>query len=59
MKAYVITTGAIFGLLTVVHLLRIITEDLHLATNPLYVLITAAAAALGIWAWWLVRSSKR
>ena len=34
MKAYVMTTGAVFGLLTLVHLLRIIVEGLHLAKGP-------------------------
>ena len=38
MKAYVITTGAVFGLLTVAHLFRIVTENRHLATDPVYLL---------------------
>jgi hypothetical protein len=58
MKAYVITTGAVFGLLTVAHLLRIVTEDSQLATNPVYILITVASAALCIWAWYVLRRSK-
>ncbi|MDQ6652788.1 MAG: hypothetical protein M3Y84_08580 [Acidobacteriota bacterium] len=59
MKAYVMTTGAVFGLLTLVHLLRILAEGLHLATDPLYVLITIAAASLSFWAWRLLRPSTR
>ncbi len=59
MKAYVITTGAVFGLLTVAHLLRIVTEDPHLATDPVYILITVASAALGFWAWHVLRRSNR
>jgi hypothetical protein len=55
MKAYVMTTGAVFGLLTLVHLLRIIVEGLHLATDPLYILITVAAGGLCLWAWRLLR----
>jgi hypothetical protein len=58
MKAYVMTTGAVFGLLTLVHLLRIIVEP-HFATEPLYLLITVAAASLSLWAWRLVRISTR
>jgi uncharacterized membrane protein len=47
MRAYVITTGAVFGLLAVAHVLRIIREDPGLATtDPFYVAITAAAAGL-------------
>ena len=59
MKAYLITTGAVFGLLTVVHLWRIIVEGLHLATEPVYVLITLAAASLCVWALLLLRRSTR
>jgi len=58
MKAYVITTGAVFALLTLGHLLRIIVEGPHLAKDPVWVLITVAAAALCLWAWRLVRLSK-
>jgi len=50
MKTYVMITGAIFGLLTVVHIWRAIAEETHLATDPWYVLITLASAALCIWA---------
>ncbi len=58
MKAYVMTTGAVFGLLTLVHLLRLIVER-HLATDPLYILITVAAASLCVWAWRVLRLSTR
>ena len=50
MKTYVTTTGAVFGLLTLVHIWRIIAEWPHLAKDPWYLLITAAAAALCLWA---------
>ena len=50
MKTYVMITGAIFGLLTVVHIWRAIAEGPHLATDPWYVLITLASASLCIWA---------
>jgi hypothetical protein len=56
MRAYVMTTGSVFGLLTVVHIWRAIAEGSHLATNPWYILITVAAAALSLWAWRLLRS---
>ncbi len=59
MKAYVMTSGVIFGLLTLAHLLRIIVEGLHLAKDPFYVLITVAAASLCLWAWRLLRLSTR
>ncbi len=59
MKAYVMTTGALFGLLTLAHLWRIVEEGRHLATDPWYVLITLVAAALSLWAWRLLRLSAR
>ena len=55
MKAYVMTTGVVFGLITLAHLLRIMAEGPHLLTEPLWVLLTAATAALAIWAWGLLR----
>ena len=59
MKAYVITTGAVFALLTLAHLLRIIVEWPHLARDPLFLLITVAAGGLSLWALRLLRLSKR
>ena len=55
MKAYVTTTGAVFGLLTLAHIARVFAEGPRLATEPSFVLITVAAAALCVWAWRLVR----
>ena len=49
MKRYVIVTGSIFGLITVAHILRMIYEP-HRAQEALYVLLTAVAAALSLWA---------
>jgi len=59
MKAYVMTTGVVFGLLTLAHLLRMIVEGRHVATNPLFVLLTVAAGSLCFWAWRLARQSTR
>ncbi len=58
MKAYVTTTGVVFGVLAVAHIWRVIEEGPHLATDPWYVLITVAAAALSVWAWRVLRSSR-
>jgi hypothetical protein len=59
MKAYVMTTGVVFGLLTLAHIWRVIEEGPHLATEPWYVLITLAAAALCLWAGRLLWRSPR
>lgn len=58
MKAYVLTTGTLFGVLTLAHILRMITEDPHLATDPWYLLITLVAAALCLWAGLLLRRKR-
>jgi hypothetical protein len=54
MKAYVITTGSVFGLITLAHILRVIAEGPRLASEPWYILLTAAAAGLCMWAFKLV-----
>lgn len=59
MKAYVITTGIIFGLLALLHLWRVAEEGVHLGRSPSFVLITLAAAALCVWAWRLIKASSR
>jgi len=49
MKSYVMATGAVFGLLTLAHVLRVIVEP-HLVKNIAYIAITVASAALCLWA---------
>ena len=59
MKAYLATTGSIFGLMAFMHLWRAIDERHALSTNPGYFLSMVAlgfvAAALSVWAWRLFR----
>ena len=59
MKAYIITTGVIFGLLTVAHVVRIVTEDRNLAADPVFVLFTVLSAALTVWAWLVLRRTRQ
>ena len=59
MKLYVITTGAVFGLLTLAHIARLFAEGWGLAKEPYFVFITLAGAALMVWAAWLLRPSSR
>jgi hypothetical protein len=56
-KAYVILAGGIFGLLTLVHIWRMVEEP-HLARDPWFLLVTVAAGVLSLAAWWVVRRSK-
>jgi hypothetical protein len=58
-KAYIITTGVIFGLLVVAHVARIVAEGWRLATNPFFIFMTVAPAGLCLWAVLLLRNSAR
>ncbi|MBV9110065.1 MAG: hypothetical protein JO306_11710 [Gemmatimonadetes bacterium] len=55
MKAYVVITGAVFGLLTLAHVARVFFERTDLVENAVFVLITLASAALCGWSIWLLR----
>jgi hypothetical protein len=61
MRGYLATTGVIFALLALAHVLRTIAEWSRLATDPGFILegpgIGVAAAALCFWAWRLLRVS--
>jgi hypothetical protein len=61
MRPYLITTGVIFGLLAVAHVLRTISEWSRLATDPGFLIegpgIGLVAAAIAFWAWRLLRRS--
>jgi hypothetical protein len=59
MKAYLITTGTVFGLITAAHIWRMFAEGSHLATDPVFLLLTLLAAGLSFWAWSLLRRSPR
>jgi hypothetical protein len=58
MKAYVVTTGILFALLTVLHIWRGIVER-HLATSPHFIGLTLASALLSLWAVRLLMRSQR
>jgi hypothetical protein len=59
MKAYVLITGILFGLLVVAHAWRFVEEGSHVAKDPWFVSFTAVALALSVWAWRLLRVSRR
>ena len=63
MKAYLVTTGTLFGLIAMLHLLRSIEEWKNLTTDPWYFLGMAAlgvlAAGLSVWAWRLLKLQGR
>ena len=57
MRAYVITTGVIFALVTIAHLLRMAHES-YVLREPVYILLTILTAALTGWAVYLLRRSS-
>lgn len=65
MKAYLVTTGTIFGLIAAMHLLKSIADWQSFGKNPGDYIAMAAlgciSAAMSIWAWRLLwtRSQKR
>lgn len=59
MRAYLLVTGVIFGLVTVAHVWRIFAEEPALARDPWYLLLTVLTAGLCAWAIRLVRSTPR
>jgi hypothetical protein len=63
MKSYVITTGTLFALVAVAHVLRTIVEWPRLATDPGFILegpgLGVLAAAMGFWALRLLRTLGR
>jgi hypothetical protein len=58
MKAYLITTGLVFSLITIAHMARVFAEGLRMAREPFFVLLTLLAAGLSIWAWYLLKRSS-
>jgi hypothetical protein len=58
MRAYIMTTGALFGLLALVHLWRMLGPERALASEPWYLGITLVAGAMSLWAWRVLKQAK-
>lgn len=59
MKAYVMTTGIVFGLLVVVHIWRAIEEGSGMMKEPFFVISTLLATAFCVWSWRVLRLMRR
>jgi hypothetical protein len=59
MKAYLVTTGTVFGLLALAHVWRVIGESRSLGVDPWFVAITLISAAISVWAFRLLKTSTR
>ena len=58
MRAYVLVTGIIFGLLTLMHLWRVVAETPHHFVDAGFLALTLVAAALCVWAVVLLRRTR-
>jgi len=56
MRAYVLTTGVIFGLIVLAHVWRVAAESPLLARDPFFAIVTLFCAALCVWAVRLIRT---
>jgi hypothetical protein len=63
LKAYVASTGALFGLVALAHLLRTFAEWSRLFEDPWFILegpgLGVFAGALAVWAWRVLRQVRR
>ncbi|MBK6780547.1 MAG: hypothetical protein IPI38_07570 [Gemmatimonadetes bacterium] len=55
MRAYLMLTATIFGLVTLAHLWRIVAEDRGLLVDPFYLALTLLAAGMCLWGLRLLR----
>ena len=58
MKAFFVTVGTVFGLIVVAHVARVVVEPAK-AADPWYWGLTAIAAVLSGWSWYLLWNSRR
>jgi hypothetical protein len=59
MKAYLATSGVIFGLITLLHFWHAYTDGSRRLADPFFMLTTAIAAGLCLWSMVLLRSYPR
>ncbi|MEZ6060929.1 MAG: hypothetical protein R3C19_11250 [Planctomycetaceae bacterium] len=59
MRAYIVTSGIIFALITVAHFVRILFENPRLARDPVFVLLTVLTIVMTVWAWKVLPPKKK
>jgi hypothetical protein len=57
-KAFLVTTGTVFGLIVIAHRARVHAES-QMASDPWFWAITIVAGGLSVWAWWLAWKMHR
>jgi hypothetical protein len=55
MKAYIITTGLVFSLITLAHFGRIYLEGMRVVQEPIFVITTILSISLCVWAAYLFK----
>lgn len=58
MKAYVLTTGILFALLVVAHVVRAAVEGVHVVRDPVFAISTLIAVGICAWAVRLLRRMR-
>jgi hypothetical protein len=58
MRAYLVTTGTLFVLLTAAHIVRVFQET-HLVREPWFWLVTVLPLVLAVWALRLFRKTAQ
>lgn len=57
MKAYLVSTGVVFGVITLLHIWRMFLESDTLLRDPWFWLTTVTAASFAVWAFRLLRAA--
>jgi hypothetical protein len=58
MKSYLVISGAMFVLLVLVHLARLVAEGASVISSPTYSLTTLLASLMAVWSWRLFRQLR-
>lgn len=59
MRAYLATSGTIFVLIVLAHILRVMGEGAQMMRDPFFIATTLLAGALSVWAFSLFRVAPR
>lgn len=58
MKAYLIATATVFGLIIAAHIARLFTHERAAVTQPDFIIATVVSVVLFVWALVLIRREK-
>lgn len=53
------TTGTVFAMMVAAHIWRAFEEGPEVAKSPVYIILTAVAAGLALWAWRVLKTMPR